>query len=154
MFHRYNAVANCLKTATQLEAVLPQGLKAGSGGSSSSGAKYTYKPILGASRQSSSAAAAPGKEKVLYKRWQDIPDSMIPTTSKRDPHNTIYRTRDYINFRKQQIFFQQKDGIPIYLKRGPIAYLRYYLVALGAFGGSAYFVYEWARRELTFMKRK
>ncbi len=41
-----------------------------------------------------------------WKSWTDIPDSMIPTTSRRDPNNKIYSTKTYINLRKQQIWFQ------------------------------------------------
>ena len=41
-----------------------------------------------------------------WKSWQDIPDSMIPTTSKIDPDNDIYKERHYINLRKKQIWYQ------------------------------------------------
>lgn len=38
--------------------------------------------------------------------WQDIPDSIIPTTSTIDPNNDIYKERHYIDLRKKQIWYQ------------------------------------------------
>jgi hypothetical protein len=77
---------------------------------------------LNAARSGHSASSEAPK----YKRWQDVPDSLIPKTSKRDPENPIYSHPRYINYRKKQIFYQQEDGIPVYLKNGPTDYILYY----------------------------
>lgn len=51
-----------------------------------------------------------------YRTIHDIPDELIPTYSKRDPDNQIYKTRRWVNFKKKQILFQQQDGVPNYLR--------------------------------------
>jgi hypothetical protein len=63
----------------------------------------------------SSAATHPNPNPHGWKSWRDIPDSLIPTSSKRDPNNKIYGTRAYINLRKQQIWMQAMDNTFIYL---------------------------------------
>ena len=57
-------------------------------------------------QRTAAGAANPNPNPHGWKSWRDIPDSMIPTTSKRDPDNPIYKTRKYVNYRKQQIWFQ------------------------------------------------
>lgn len=57
-------------------------------------------------RRTAAGAANPNPNPHGWKSWRDIPDSMIPTTSKRDPNNPIYGTRKYVDYRKQQIWFQ------------------------------------------------
>jgi phosphatidate phosphatase APP1 len=51
-----------------------------------------------------------------YRTIHDIPDELIPRTSKRDPENMMYQTRRWVNFKKKQILFQQQDGVPNYLR--------------------------------------
>lgn len=51
-----------------------------------------------------------------YRTIHDIPDELIPTYSKRDPDNMLYKTRRWVNFKKKQILFQQQDGVPNYLR--------------------------------------
>ena len=41
-----------------------------------------------------------------WKSWKDIPDEMIPKTSPIDIDNEIYKTKQYINLRKKQIWYQ------------------------------------------------
>jgi hypothetical protein len=53
-----------------------------------------------------------------WKSWKDVPDSLIPTTSKRDPDNTVYSNPAYINMRKKMIWYQRPVGLPVYLLNG------------------------------------
>lgn len=57
-----------------------------------------------------------GLKPTKYHTIDDIPDELIPTYSKRDPHNQIYKTRRWVNFKKKQILFAQRDGVPNYLR--------------------------------------
>ena len=87
-------------------------------------------------------AATPAKRK--YERWQDVPDHLIPTTSKRDPDNEIYSHPNYIKYRKNQIFFQQDDGVPIYFKRGLRSKILFYSLFglfVGGIGVSYYYIF-------------
>ena len=49
-----------------------------------------------------------------FKTWKDVPDSMVPTTSARDPGNPLYRHPRWIKLKKQQIWAQQINR-PVYL---------------------------------------
>jgi len=51
-----------------------------------------------------------------WKSWKDVPDHLIPKSSKRDPDNGIYADPEYINFRKRQIWFQLPDGKLVWQK--------------------------------------
>lgn len=55
-------------------------------------------------------------KKTKYFSIDEIPDSMVATSSKRDPDNQLYKTRRWVNFKKKQILFAQQDGIPNYLR--------------------------------------
>ncbi|CAG2173628.1 unnamed protein product [Oppiella nova] len=79
-----------------------------------------------AQRAMSAGSAHPNPNPHGWKSWRDIPDSMIPTTSKRDPNNPIYGTRKYVDYRKQQIWFQIPDGVPVFLKGGTTDKVLYY----------------------------
>ncbi|XP_054156826.1 uncharacterized protein LOC128955202 [Oppia nitens] len=84
-----------------------------------------------ATRLLSAGAAHPDPNPHGWKSWRDIPDSMIPTTSKRDPNNPIYGTRKYVDYRKQCIWYQINNGVPVYLKAGTTDYALYYLAWAG-----------------------
>lgn len=60
-----------------------------------------------------------------YFSIDDIPDSMVKTYSKRDPNNMLYKTRRWVDFKKEQILYTQPDGVPIHL-RTPRARFVYY----------------------------
>jgi hypothetical protein len=81
--------------------------------------------------RTSAGAAHPNPNPHGWKSWRDIPDSMIPTTSKRDPDNPIYGTRTYVDYRKKQIWFQIPDGVPVFLKGGTPDKIAYYGVWIG-----------------------
>jgi len=53
-----------------------------------------------------------------WKSWKDVPDSLIPTTSVRDPDNLVYAHPTYIKHRKQQIWHQIPDGKLVWQKMG------------------------------------
>ena len=58
-----------------------------------------------------------------WARWQDVPDEWV-LPSKRWPDHPFYQTAKYKKYKKKQIFFQQNDGIPVWLKRGyPYMYI-------------------------------
>ena len=64
-----------------------------------------------------------------------MPDDWI-LPPKRMPDNPYYRTEKWKNFKKRQIFYQQNDGIPVWLKRGyPYNYLHWVVVVLMAISG-------------------
>lgn len=46
-----------------------------------------------------------------FKRWQDVPDEFVKTYSERDPVNTVYRTQQWVNYKKRQIFYMQDPNI-------------------------------------------
>lgn len=54
--------------------------------------------------------------KTRYHSIDEIPDDLIPRTSKRDPDNQLYKTRRWVNFKKRQILFSQNDGIPVAMR--------------------------------------
>ncbi|RWS12538.1 hypothetical protein B4U79_17444 [Dinothrombium tinctorium] len=139
MLHKYNVAANYLKTVNHLEAILPQGLKPTS--LSRAATKYVYKPIHGNQVAAASSSATAGKK--FFKSWKEIPDELIPTTSKRDPHNAIYRHPKYIAFRKKQIFFQQDDGVPLYFREGLKDYILFYSIIVLVTGNISYNLYFW-----------
>lgn len=64
-------------------------------------------------------------KKTKYFSIDEIPDSLIPTESKRDPGNPVYQTRRWVNFKKKQILFQQQDGVPRHLRTPFNRYLYY-----------------------------
>ncbi|CAG2104236.1 unnamed protein product [Medioppia subpectinata] len=84
-----------------------------------------------AKRTLSAGAANPNPNPHGWQSWRDIPDSMIPTSSRRDPNNPIYGTRRYVNFRKKQIWSQIPDGTPVYLKFGAADKVLYYGLIVG-----------------------
>lgn len=137
VYHRFNALVQGLKATgakSALDVFLP-GAK--------STPRFVYKPILsntnapiysalakGASSDSHGHADVPkewaGWE--TWKRWQDVPDHLIPKSSKRDPDNGIYADPEYINFRKRQIWFQLPDGKLVWQKLPGDMFLYYSMI--------------------------
>lgn len=85
-----------------------------------------------------------------WRTWRDVPDSLIPTTSWRDPDNPVYQSQKFINLRKKQIFYQRPCGLPLHLKGGPASYLNYYMIVIVTWVNvaiCAYFQYEMCYKE-------
>ena len=52
------------------------------------------------------------------------------------PDNPYYTTQKWKNLKKKQIFYQQNDGLPVYLKRGyPYMYIYWVIGALTLYTG-------------------
>ena len=66
-----------------------------------------------------------------WKSWKDVPDYLIATSSKRDPNNPIYSNPQYIKLRKQQIWMQLPNGVPVWLRMGTRDYVMYYGIIAG-----------------------
>lgn len=133
VFYRFNSLSQGLK-ATSAGLFNVTVCKSGGAG----GAKYVYKPILSAVPKTPSALSVAtssshshssfsfdphyvpkGWENYKdWKTWKDVPDSLIPMNSKRDPENAIYSNQTYINLRKKQIFFRRPVDLPVYLLAG------------------------------------
>lgn len=54
--------------------------------------------------------------KTKYNTLADVPDELVRQYSPRDPNNKFYESRRWYDMKKRQIFFSQRDGIPIYLR--------------------------------------
>lgn len=79
-------------------------------------------------------------QKTKYFSIHDIPDEMVQTYSKRDPDNKLYQTRRWVNFKKKQILFQQKDGVPHYM-RTTLGKFTYRFIWAATFTSLAYNIY-------------
>lgn len=76
-------------------------------------------------------------------RWHtidEIPDEMVPQSSLRDPENPLYRTRRWVNFKKKQILFQQRDGVSDYM-RTRMARFSYYGLWASTIGCCVFNIY-------------
>lgn len=79
-------------------------------------------------------------QKTKYFSIHDVPDELVSQYSKRDPDNKIYQTRRWVNFKKKQILFQQRDGVPGYM-RTTMGKITYRLLWVGTVGCLAYNIY-------------
>lgn len=119
--------------------------------------RFVYQPILSkenAPKTTSIALSSSHTEHVKvpkgwegwqsWKSWKDVPDSLIPKTSPRDPDNLIYSHPTYINLRKQQIWFQIPDGKLVWQKMPMDMYLYYFVICTLMFtiSWSAYLHYQ------------
>ena len=129
--------------------------------------KHVYKPILtappppiaSAPSHSASSASAHGHsehdhghhKKVPkgwegcenWKSWKDVPDSLVPTYSLRDPNNTVYSDPRYIALKKKQIWAQSRMDVPSYLlfgTRDKAALIALYVI-MAALAGKTFYEY-------------
>lgn len=54
--------------------------------------------------------------KTKYKSPAEVPDELVRRFSPRDPTNRVYESRRWYDLKKRQIFFSQRDGVPVYLR--------------------------------------
>lgn len=81
-----------------------------------------------------------------YYSIDDIPDDIIPRFSKRDPDNDIYKTRRWVDFKKRQILYQQRDGVPSHV-RTPFRRFNHYGMIASVFGLFFYNIYVFNKHQ-------
>lgn len=125
VFYRFSSLNGTLKATSA-------GLFSVTVGKGASGTpKYVYKPLLNAASKPMALAAVASSSSHSHvhvpkgwegykewKSWKDVPDTLIPTSSKRDPENPVYSNPKYIAFRKKQIYFSRPVDLPVYLLGG------------------------------------
>lgn len=132
VFYRFNSLSQSLKNSSGN--VLTIYASSGRSGAP----RFVYKPILSKDFAPSTVSAASSSHGhgvdvpkrwagwENWKSWRDVPDHLIPKSSKRDPDNLVYEHPEYIKLRKQQIWCQIPNGVPIYLRMGARDYIMYY----------------------------
>lgn len=88
-------------------------------------------------------------KKTKYFTIDDIPDELIPRSSKRDPNNRVYETRRWVNFKKKQILFSQNDGVPNYLRTrlGRFGYYGIWVSTISCFFGNIYLLNKYTSKK-------
>lgn len=85
-----------------------------------------------------------GAEKRInpWKSWRDIPDELVVPSSGREVDNQLFKTRRWYDFKKQQIWHQQGDGVPFHLQT-PMRKFLYRSLWATSFGIFFYNCYLW-----------